>query len=205
MLNLAARYRFFSLYYENPQLSYFAEVKWKIKFILDLRSFSVIPFKDCSSQGVFPVCCAELSSQSCPSTNFAASFLFLPLLFPVSWYTPGRQPVLWVQSWVPFGLAVLRSMPDHRPFLKSQTIFWNFRGSDPHLGGEVRSELSEGLLASPSSPSILSGSDSHSDSLFFFWVSSFSPLGLWLSFWTVGKIIFKTGLCSVPSCLIFFF
>lgn len=91
-------------------------------------------------------------------------------------------------------LAGLILTPDHAALPKRQEL--GARGPDPHQGEEVCLELSEGLPGSPSPHSILSGSDSHSNSLFFFCVSSFSLLDLSLSFWTVGKIIFK-------HCLLF--
>lgn len=73
-------------------------------------------------------------------------------------------------------------------------------GCDALWVQEVCLELSKGLLDAPS----LSGSRSHSDSLFFFCVSSFSLLGFSLKCWTVGKIIFKNCLLLNSFLPLFF-
>lgn len=177
---------------------YFSKIKYEIKFILDLHSFSEIPSRDCFSQGVFPIRCVELSSPSCPSTNFPASFPFLPLPGDASLGYSLWGPVLGSS---PFGCT------DHDARLHS---FSEMRGGGSP--GAWSSPGGRGVLGVGWGAARLSQPSQHPFRLrfpfkffIFFYVSSFSLLGLSLSFWTVGKMISNAGSCSVLCYLIFFF
>lgn len=89
---------------------------------------------------------------------------------------------------------------DARSHFSGMTGIRSFRVCDPLWVEEVCLELSKGLLDAPS----LSGYSSHSDSLFFFCVSSFPLLGFSLKFWAVGKIIFKLALVQFLLTPFFF-